>query len=65
MNTTQELMMTEKKAVYKSFLVRICHDEAQQMRWITVTRINEAEEQYCFLNLDDLMIFFLQEMETN
>ena len=57
--------MTEKKAVYKSFLIRICRDETQHMRRITVTRINEAEEQYNFLNLDDLMIFLLQQMEAN
>ncbi len=56
--------MTKKRAVYKSFLIRFCRGDAQQMRWITVTRINETEEQYCFLNLDDLMFFLLQELEN-
>ena len=56
--------MTEKKAVYKSFLIRICHDEAQQTRRITITRINEAGEQHSFTSLDGLMIFLLQEMEN-
>lgn len=56
--------MTEKKAVYKSFLIRICSDETRQMRRVTVTRINEAEKQHYFTNLDDLMIFLLQEMEN-
>ena len=55
--------MTGKKAVYKSFLIRICCVESRQMWRITVTRINEAEEQFYFLNLDDLMIFLLQEIE--
>ena len=56
--------MTEKKAVYKSFLIRICSDETQQMRRVTVTRINEAGEQHSFTSLDGLMIFLLQEMEN-
>ena len=34
------------------------------MRRVMVTRINEAGEQHCFTNLDDLMIFLLQEIET-
>ena len=56
--------MTERKAVYKSFLIRICTDETQQMRRVTVARINEAGEQYSFTSLDGLMIFLLQEMEN-
>jgi hypothetical protein len=56
--------MTENNAVCKSFLVRICSDEAHQMRRVMVTRISEAGEQYYFANLDDLMIFLLQEMEN-
>jgi len=64
LSETLELMMTEKKAVYKSFLIRICSDEMQQMRRVTVTRINEAGEQHSFTCLDELMIFLLQEMEN-
>lgn len=64
LNETLELMMTEKKAVYKSFLIRICSDETQQMRRVTVTRINETGEQHSFTCLDGLMIFLLQEMEN-
>ena len=57
------LAMTENKAVYKSFLIRICSDEVHQMRRVKVTRISEAGEQHYFTNLDDLMIFLLQEIE--
>ena len=64
LNETLELMMTKKKAVYKSFLIRICRDEAQQMRRVTVTRVNATGEQYSFTSLDGLMIFLLQEMEN-
>jgi hypothetical protein len=64
LNSALELMTTEKKAVYKSFLIRICRDETRQLRRVTVTQINEAENQHYFMNLDDLMIFLLQEMEN-
>ena len=58
-----EPVMASKKASYKSYLIRICSDEAHQMRQVMVTRISEAGEQHHFTNLDDLMIFLLQEME--
>ena len=61
---TLEPVMTEKKAVYKSFLIRIYSDETHQMRRVMVTRISEAREQYYFTNLDDLMMFLLKEMEN-
>ncbi len=57
--------MTEKQTVYKSFLIRICTVETRQMRRVMVTRICETREQHCFTNLDDLMIFLLQEMENS
>ncbi len=57
--------MTEKQAVYKSFLIRICTVETRQMRRVMVTRIGEAKEQHYFTNLDDLMIFLLHEMENS
>ena len=55
--------MPEKKAVYKSFLIRICSDEAHRIRWVMATRISETGEQHYFVTLDDLMIFLLQEIE--
>ena len=61
---TLDLVMTEKKAVYKSFLIRICTGEAHKMRRVIVTRVSEAEEQYYFSNLDDLMMFLLKELEN-
>ena len=57
------LVMTEIKAVYKSFLIRIYIDEAHQMRRVMATRIGETEKQHHFFTLDDLMIFLLQEIE--
>ena len=56
--------MSEKPAIYKSFLIRIWGDEAHQTQRVMVVRINEAGEQYYFANLDDLMIFLLQEIEN-
>ena len=61
---TLELVMTQKKAVYKSFLIRICISEAHKIRRVIVTRVSEAGEQYYFANLDDLMMFLLGEMEN-
>ncbi len=56
--------MTKKKAVYKSFLIRIYASETRKMQRVTVTRVSEAGEQYNFTNLDDLMMFLLKEMEN-
>ena len=50
--------------IYKSFLIRIWSDEPQRKRRVMVTRINESGEQYYFANLDDLMIFLLEEMDS-
>lgn len=55
--------MPEKSTIYKSFLIRIWSGETDQTRRVMVTRISESGEQYYFANLDDLMIFLLQEME--
>jgi hypothetical protein len=63
LNVKSELMMLEKPAIYKSFLIRIWSNKAGSKRRVMVTRIDEAGEQYYFANLDDLMIFLLQEME--
>lgn len=56
--------MSEKPATYKSFLIRMWSDKAGSKRRVMVTRIDEAGEQYYFANLDDLMMFLLQEMEN-
>ncbi len=60
-----EPMMTKKKDIYRSFLIRICSDEDQQVRRVTVTRVSETGEQHYFTTLDDLMIFLLQEIESS
>lgn len=57
--------MAPKKVVYKSYIIRICCEDAQQKKRITVTRINETQKQYNFTSLDDLMIFLLQEIEIS
>jgi hypothetical protein len=55
--------MPAKSTIYKSFLIRIWSDEPDQSWRVMVTRIGESDEQYYFANLDDLMIFLLQEMK--
>ncbi|MCB0155102.1 MAG: hypothetical protein KDF65_09905 [Anaerolineae bacterium] len=57
-------MMPEKSTIYKSFLIRIWSGETDQTRGVMVTRISEHGEQYYFANLDDLMMFLLEEMDT-
>ena len=54
--------MSDKPAVYKSFLLRIWNNKAGSKRRVMVTRIDETGEQYYFANLDDLMMFLLQEI---
>lgn len=61
----QEQEMTKKNAVYKSFLLRICTLDTRQIQQVKVTRISEDGEQLYFSNLDDLMIFLLQETEDS
>jgi hypothetical protein len=54
--------MPEEKTSYKSFIFRICGDEAQQVKWITMARINKEEKTHYFTDLDNLVIFLLQEV---
>jgi len=61
---TLDFVMTERKAVYKSFLIRIYASETHKMQRVTVTRVSEAGEQYYFSNLDDLMMFLLKEFDS-
>ena len=56
-------MGSEKSIIYNSFLIRIWRDEASSKQRVVVTRIDEDGKQYYFANLDELMMFLLQEME--
>jgi len=56
-------MRSKKLVIYKSFLIRIWHDEAGSKTRVMVTHIDEGGKQYYFANLDDLMMFLLQEKE--
>ena len=56
-------MGSEKSVIYKSFLIRIWRDEAGSKLRVMVRRIDEDGKQYYFANLDELMMFLLQEME--
>ena len=55
--------MSEKPAIYKSFVIRIWNHKAGSKWRVRVTRIDETGEQFYFANLDDLMIFLLQEVD--
>ena len=56
-------MGSDKPIIYKSFLIRIWRDEAGSQRRIMVIQLDASDRQYYFANLDDLMMFLLQEME--
>jgi hypothetical protein len=56
-------MGSDKSVIYQSFLIRIWSDETGSQRRIMVTRVGASKQQYYFANLDDLMMFLLQEME--
>jgi hypothetical protein len=58
-----EAMGSDKPAIYKSFLIRIWSDETRSQRRIMVIQVDASDRQYYFANLDDLMMFLLQEME--
>ncbi|HRV90654.1 MAG TPA: hypothetical protein P5526_00660 [Anaerolineae bacterium] len=55
--------MSDKPGIYKSFLIRIWSDKAGSKRRVMVAPVGGAGQHYYFANLDDLMIFLLQEME--
>lgn len=63
LNPKSEAMGSDKPIIYKSFLIRIWSDETGSQRRIMVTRVDASDQQYYFANLDDLMMFLLQEME--
>ncbi len=64
-NLKSEAMGSEKSVIYKSFLIRIWSDDTGSKQRVMVTRIDEAGKHYYFVNLDDLMMFLLQEMEKS
>ena len=55
--------MSDKPGIYKSFLIRIWSDKAGSKRRVMVAPVDGAGQQLYFANLDDLMIYLLQEME--
>ena len=55
--------MPEKQGLYKSFLIRIWSDKASSKLRVMVAPIDGVGQHYYFANLDDLMMFLLQEME--
>ena len=63
-NFEKRLTMPTKPTMYKSFLIRIWTGKTHRTPRVMVTRINESNEQYYFANLDDLMMFFLKEIEN-
>ncbi|MCB0210455.1 MAG: hypothetical protein KDJ52_14045 [Anaerolineae bacterium] len=56
--------MADKTGLYKSFLIRIWSDKVGSKRRVMVAPVDGAGQHYYFANLDDLMIFLLQEMEA-
>ena len=57
-------MGSEKSVIYKSFLIRIWRDKAGSKQRVMVKRIDENGKPYYFANLDELMMFLLQEIEN-